>query len=93
MGKNGAGKTTLLRILAGEQSAQTGEIVIPTGQAIGYLPQDRVSSSKKSVYDEAKLAFDHLLKLEEEQQRISNEIAQREDYGIGRLFKMLREIE
>jgi len=80
VGKNGAGKTTLLRILAGEQSAQTGEIVIPTGQAIGYLPQDRVSSSKKSVYNEAKLAFDHLLKLEEEQQRISNEIAQREDY-------------
>lgn len=40
-GPNGVGKTTLLRAVAGQISADSGDIVIsPSSATIGYLPQD-----------------------------------------------------
>jgi ABC transport system ATP-binding/permease protein len=40
VGRNGCGKTSLLRILAGQQSADAGEITRRRGLRIGYLPQE-----------------------------------------------------
>jgi len=40
VGPNGAGKTTLLRIICGEHEDYKGDIIIPSGQTIGYLPQE-----------------------------------------------------
>jgi len=39
VGANGCGKTTLLRILAGVETADSGQVQRPPGQRIGYLPQ------------------------------------------------------
>lgn len=39
VGPNGVGKTTLLNIIRGEISPESGEIIIPGGVEIGYLPQ------------------------------------------------------
>lgn len=39
IGANGSGKTTLLRIIAGEESADTGRVVTAKGRAIAYLSQ------------------------------------------------------
>lgn len=40
VGRNGYGKTTLLRIIAGEESPDTGQLVVPKGYRIGYLRQE-----------------------------------------------------
>jgi ATPase subunit of ABC transporter with duplicated ATPase domains len=40
MGLNGAGKTTLLRILAGEESADLGEVTIGYQTTLGYYAQE-----------------------------------------------------
>lgn len=40
IGDNGTGKTTLLRILAGEETADSGNISTMPGISIGYLPQE-----------------------------------------------------
>jgi len=40
IGPNGAGKSTLLKILAGLETADTGERSLRRGLRIGYLPQD-----------------------------------------------------
>src|SRR5215831_18883200 len=40
VGRNGCGKTSLLRILAGHQSADSGEVARRRGLRIGYLPQE-----------------------------------------------------
>ena len=48
-GKNGAGKTTLLRIIAGEDSAYTGNLKLGSGVSIGYFSQDNAESMKGSV--------------------------------------------
>ena len=39
VGANGAGKSTLMRILAGELSADDGELYFEKGASIGYLKQ------------------------------------------------------
>ena len=39
-GKNGVGKSTLLRLISGEITPSSGEIVKNKGLAVGYLPQD-----------------------------------------------------
>ncbi len=56
-GKNGSGKTTLLRIIKGEVVPTTGEIVIPDGNTMGYLPQEKTITSSKTVIQEALDAF------------------------------------
>lgn len=48
-GKNGAGKTTLLRIIAGEDSAYTGNLKLGSGVSIGYFSQDNAGSMKGSM--------------------------------------------
>lgn len=52
VGINGAGKTTLLRIIMGEYSADSGEVVIAKDRTIGYLAQHQNLSGDNTIYDE-----------------------------------------
>jgi ATP-binding cassette subfamily F protein 3 len=65
-GPNGAGKTTLLRMLAGLDEPDGGSIIRPATLTTGYLPQDGIVHSGRSVFDEACLAFAPLLALKDE---------------------------
>jgi ATP-binding cassette subfamily F protein 3 len=49
VGPNGAGKTTLLRAITGELRADSGNINIPSGLKIGYLPQDLIELPDMAV--------------------------------------------
>jgi len=80
VGKNGAGKSTLLKILCGRQQPETGTLVIASGQTVGYLPQEMVPDSTRTVIDEAMTAFSHIDELTSLQQRLTDEIANRTDY-------------
>ena len=39
LGRNGCGKTTLFRLLSGEYTPDSGEIVIPAGRRLGLISQ------------------------------------------------------
>jgi ATP-binding cassette, subfamily F, member 3 len=65
-GPNGAGKTTLLKILAGLDDADSGTVVKPSGLAVGYLPQDGLTHSGRTLLEEAGLAFKPLLDMRAE---------------------------
>ena len=65
-GPNGAGKTTLLRMLAGIDEPDSGNIVKPSGLTIGYLPQDGLSYSGRTLREEVSLAFKPLLDMRAE---------------------------
>ena len=47
-GRNGAGKSTLLRIIAGQDTAFTGQLIPGTGVKIGYFSQDNAETIKGS---------------------------------------------
>jgi ATP-binding cassette subfamily F protein 3 len=49
IGANGSGKTSLLRMLAGEQAPDGGRIRLRRGLRLGYLPQDLVIASDKTL--------------------------------------------
>jgi len=80
VGKNGAGKSTVLKLICGLQSPTSGKVAVPNGVKIGYLPQIMEHHRGKSVIDEAMTAFADMFALEEELERISMELASREDY-------------
>ena len=65
-GPNGAGKTTLLKMLAGLEEPDAGLIVKPAGLTIGYLPQDGLTYSGRTLHEEASLAFKPLLDMKAE---------------------------
>jgi len=73
-GPNGAGKTTLLKILAGLDEADSGTVVKPSGLAVGYLPQDGLSHSGRTLIEEAGLAFKPLLDMRAEIQSLEERL-------------------
>jgi len=53
VGPNGSGKTTLFRMLAGEETPDSGEVSVPKRITVGYFRQDAESMAGRSVLDEA----------------------------------------
>lgn len=88
-GKNGAGKSTLLKIMAGIQSATKGNVSTPKDITIGYLPQQMILDDSRTVMEEASLAFEHLQQMDEELNRLHNEMAERTDYESDAYHKII----
>ncbi|HQJ89829.1 MAG TPA: ATP-binding cassette domain-containing protein, partial [Paludibacteraceae bacterium] len=80
VGKNGAGKSTMLKIFAGIQKPTGGVISIPKDVTIGYLPQHMIHNDGVTVKEEAEKAFSILFKLQEEINKMGEELATRTDY-------------
>ena len=89
VGMNGAGKSTLLKILCGWQEPEHGNIVVASGQTVGYLPQEMVPDAVGTVIDEALTAFSQLDEMEREQERLSMQIAERTDYESAEYTRLL----
>src|SRR3954466_16027220 len=73
-GPNGAGKTTLLKMLAGMEEPDSGAVVKPSGLVVGYLPQDGLTHSGRTLLEEAGLAFKPLLDMRAEIQSLEERL-------------------
>ena len=80
VGKNGAGKSTMLKILCGLQKPTSGEVSVPTGTTIGYLPQVMKIADDTTVREETRKAFADTTKIQERLHRMEREMAERTDY-------------
>ncbi|HOV10307.1 MAG TPA: ATP-binding cassette domain-containing protein [Bacteroidales bacterium] len=81
VGKNGAGKTTLLKIFAGLMEPEKGSVAYPSGTTIGYLPQELVVDSAKTVLEETLTAFDEVRNIGKKIKLLTDELANITDYN------------
>lgn len=92
VGKNGAGKSTLLKLLTGNVEISEGNLSIPKEFKIGYLKQDLGTQGDNSVRDEAMKAFEEENSLEEDYERITQEVATRTDYESDSYADLIQEL-
>jgi ATP-binding cassette subfamily F protein 3 len=79
VGPNGSGKTTLLRILAGKEDADGGGFELHPAVRVGYLEQQPEILPGRTLWDEARSALDHLLRLQHEAVEVAHALAQATD--------------
>jgi ATP-binding cassette subfamily F protein 3 len=76
VGANGTGKSTLLKTLAGMESLDYGTLDRARGATIGYLPQDGLALSGRSVFEECLSVFDEIRSIEQELETLSTSLAE-----------------
>jgi ATP-binding cassette subfamily F protein 3 len=81
VGANGTGKSSLLKVLAGLDSLDSGSITTQKAVSIGYLPQEGLSLSGRSVFAECMTVFASLRALEEEQEQLAHRMAELDPAG------------
>ena len=89
VGKNGAGKSTMLKIIAGLQDPTSGVVAVPRDTSIAYLPQVMVLSDDCSVLEETEKAFAHIHEIQQELERLNNQMAERTDYESEEYMKLV----
>ncbi len=92
VGANGAGKSTLLRILAGEQELDEGEVIIPRGVTLGYLPQEVEALDEGTLYDIVESARADLLEREAELRALEDRINQGEGAELAEVYANKRDL-
>ena len=80
VGKNGAGKSTMLKILCGMQKPTEGQVAVPNGCTIGYLPQVMILQDDTTVKEEAQKAFADIRKIAARIDEMNRQLAERTDY-------------
>ena len=89
VGKNGAGKSTLLKLLARIDEPTEGSISRPKDIRIGYLPQVMQMSDERTVLAECQQVFSHITELEQEVERLAQEMATRTDYESDEYMELI----
>ncbi len=76
VGGNGTGKSTLLKILCGMETLDYGSLSMAKGMTIGYLPQDGLSLTGRTVFAEAMTVFDQLREMEKELEALHHSLGE-----------------
>ncbi len=96
VGANGTGKSTLMKVLAGLESLDYGSLQQTRGMSIGYLPQEGLRLSGRTIFEECLTVFDQLRAMEGEIERLAGQLteldhASPEYESAAERFSMLQE--
>src|SRR5277367_5704712 len=73
---SGTGKSTLMKVLAGLDTLDYGSLTLAKGTSAGYLPQDGLTLSGRSVFAECMSVFDDLRAIEVELESLMHSMAE-----------------
>jgi ATP-binding cassette subfamily F protein 3 len=76
VGANGTGKSTLLKILAEMETLDYGSLGTAKGISAGYLPQDGLALSGRSVFAECMSVFSKLRAMEQEMEDLTGRMSE-----------------
>lgn len=65
VGINGAGKSTLLKIIMGEETPDSGQVILGKDKTIGYLAQQQEHSYQHTIYEEMLSVKQHIIELDQ----------------------------
>ena len=96
VGANGTGKSTLMKVLAGLESLDYGMMQQTRGMSIGYLPQEGLRLTGRTVFDECLSVFDELRAMEGEIERTAVQLSELDHASLeyeaaAERFSMLQE--
>jgi ATP-binding cassette, subfamily F, member 3 len=81
VGANGTGKSTVMKILAGSESLDYGSISRAKGISTGYLPQDGLTMTGRTVFAECMSVFDELHAIEKEMEGLTRSMSELDHEG------------
>jgi len=81
VGANGTGKSTLMKVLAGLETLDYGGLQQTRGMSIGYLPQEGLSLTGRTVFEECLSVFDELHDMEAEIERLAGQLGELDHEG------------
>jgi ATP-binding cassette subfamily F protein 3 len=81
VGGNGTGKSTLMKVLAGMDTFDYGSLTIAKGTSAGYLPQDGLTLSGRTVFAECMSVFDDVRAMEQELESLTHSMAELDHTG------------
>ena len=81
VGGNGTGKSTLLKVLTGSEALDVGELSSAKGITVGYLPQDGLLLSGRTVLEECLSVFGNLLEIEKQMEALTVRMAEIDPEG------------
>jgi ATP-binding cassette subfamily F protein 3 len=81
VGGNGTGKSTLMKVLGGMDTLDYGTLIIAKGTSAGYLPQDGLTLSGRTVFAESMSVFDDVRAMEQELEALTHSMAELDHTG------------
>lgn len=97
IGANGCGKTTLLKIIMGIEHADSGNVIFSKDLSVGYLPQNALLDSTRSMYDEVLSVKQDMIDTEKDIDDLSHAMGEAQGDELDQLIhkhtKLLSEFE
>lgn len=91
VGSNGAGKSTMLKIIAGQNKPDDGEVAISKHTTVGYLPQEGINYTGKTLYEEIYSSAGDINAIQDEMHQIEKEMAESEDTMSDEFMDLINE--
>jgi len=81
VGANGTGKSTLMKVLAGLETLDYGDLQRTRGMSIGYLPQEGLRLTGRTVFEECLTVFDEIRDMEREIEQLGAQLTELDHAG------------
>lgn len=91
VGSNGAGKSTMLKVFAGLIKPDEGEVAISKHTTVGYLPQEGIEYTGKTLYDEVYSSAGDINAIQAEMNEIEKEMEESDDTMSDEFMDLINE--